>query len=478
MLDYKVQEITNEYLAPKFFFLTERISQVLSRRGLVSFFTVAFRPILKITPDALGKDYLTVSGNPEEIRAIEAYPIVHVATDLDVPEMTEVDPLGKYAVYGIIPVNEKQMAFIKLSDDSSEPIYNMGDRFYITGGMIANYTSSERMLTDVGKFLCNYIFLADPFKGIIPYQNKLLKAESLDALVAQAILSGKAGRKEYNRYMNNGFWFGQDGTITTQSLSPKSLGTDPAIAKRKKELLEQYRDKLHEPAVLAKIEKELVDMDKAYIKGDDSEAFWAASGSKAYSEQRKKMYIMFGSMPDFAKKSNKINLIESSMTEGYKPQDMAILANEIRRGAYDRGKGTADGGTESKFITRVFQSVKITEEDCGTKRCLTVPITENNYKMYIGRFTADGKVYTEDELKALIGKEIKIRSPMYCECKDGYCYKCCGDIIEKLHLKNIGLQTLTIAEGMVTAAMKSMHVSTVDVASIPDITKFIKFKKH
>lgn len=478
MLEYKVQDITNEYLAPKFFYYTEQIAQVLTKRGILSFFTVAYRPILTMPKEVLGKDYLTVTGHPEEIRAIKEYPIVHVSDKNDKPDLTLVDPLGKYTVYGIIPINEQQLAFIKLSDDSSDPVYDMGDKFYITNGMIANYTASEKLLTDVGKFLCNYIFLADPFKDVIPYQNKLMKADDLDGLVAKAILEKKAGRKEYNRYINNGFWFGQDGTIATQSLSPKSLGTDPAIAKRKKELLEQYRDKLHEPAVLAKIEKELVDMDRAYIKGDESEAFWEAAGSKAYTEQRKKMYIMFGSMPDFAKKSNKINLIESSIAEGYKPGDMATLANEIRRGAYDRGKGTADGGTESKFITRVFQSVKITMDDCGTKRCLTVPITENNYKMYTGRFTADGKIYTEDELKGLIGKEIKIRSPMYCECKDGYCYACCGDIIKKLHSENVGLQTLTIAEGMIRASMKAMHVSTVDVASIPDITKFIKFKKH
>ena len=62
--------------------------------------------------------------------------------------------------------------------------------------------------------------------------------------------------------------------------------------------------------------------------------------------------------------------------------------------------------------------------------------------------------------------------------KDGYCYACCSDIIKKLHSENVGLQTLTIAEGMIGAAMKSMHVSTVDVSSITDITKFIKFKER
>lgn len=234
MLEYKVQDITNEYLAPKFFYYTEQIAQVLTKRGILSFFTVAYRPILTMPKEVLGKDYLTVTGHPEEIRAIKEYPIVHVSDKNDKPDLTLVDPLGKYTVYGIIPINEQQLAFIKLSDDSSDPVYDMGDKFYITNGMIANYTASEKLLTDVGKFLCNYIFLADPFKDVIPYQNKLMKADDLDSLVANAILDKKAGRKEYNRYINNGYWFGQDGTIATQSLSPKSLGTDPAIAKRKR----------------------------------------------------------------------------------------------------------------------------------------------------------------------------------------------------------------------------------------------------
>lgn len=474
MLKFEVQEITNGYLTPKFFFYTEQIQQVLTKRGILSFFTVAFRPYLEVPKELIGSDYITATGGPEEISTLTKYPCVHVSKTIAANMMEETDPLKSFIVYGVIPIDEEHAALVKISDDSSNPIYNMGDKFYITNGMVANYTSTEKLLTDVGKFLCNFIFLADPFGDRIPYQNKTLTADHLDGLVAEVILAKKAGRKEYNRYMNNGYWFGQDGTIATQSLSPKSLGTDPAIAKRKKELLEQYRGRLHEPAVLAAIEKELVDMDKAYLKGDESEAFWAASGGKAYTEQRKKMYIMFGSMPDFAKKSNSINLIESSLSEGYKPNDLATLANEVRRGAYDRGKGTADGGTESKFITRVFQNITVTSDDCGTHRYLTVPITDNNYKLYSGRYTPDGKTYTEEDLKKLIGSKIKIRSPMYCACKDGYCYKCCGEIIEKLRAANIGLQTLTIAEGMVGAAMKSMHVSTVEVSPITDITQFIK----
>ena len=65
--------------------------------------------------------------------------------------------------------------------------------------------------------------------------------------------------------MANGYWFGEDGSLTKQAWSERSLITDPAIAKRKAELLKQYQDHLKDPLILAKIEKELIDMDKAWL---------------------------------------------------------------------------------------------------------------------------------------------------------------------------------------------------------------------
>ena len=66
-----------------------------------------------------------------------------------------------------------------------------------------------------------------------------------------------------------------------------------------------------------------------------------------------------------------------------------------------------------------------------------------------------------------------MRSPMFCECKDGICYKCCDEIIRKSRLENIGMQSLAIADVMVTVAMKSMHSSSINTKHIEDIKDFI-----
>jgi hypothetical protein len=66
-----------------------------------------------------------------------------------------------------------------------------------------------------------------------------------------------------------------------------------------------------------------------------------------------------------------------------------------------------------------------------------------------------------------------MRSPMYCECKDGICYRCCDDLIRRNKLENIGMQTLAIADVMVTVAMKSMHTSSISTYKVQNIRDFI-----
>ena len=359
-----------------------------------------------------------------------------------------------------------------MTDDSSVPVFDMLEKFYIEDGMIANYKGPS-MLTDVGKFFINYLLFVDPFGDRIPYQNKLISAGVADSEVNKLILEHKATRQEYNKYINNAFWFGEDGSIAIQTLSERALGTDPAIAKRKKELLEKYKDKLHDPIIMSKVEDELIAMDKAYIKGDVSEPFFQAVGGKAYKEQRKKMYIMVGLMTDFSKNSGDMVTVTNNMDGGYRVEDIPAVANEIRRGSYERGKSTAAGGAESKFITRAFQDIRITEEDCGTKRGKGLVLTNKNKSLFIGRYLVDGTVLTPENIDSYVNKKITIRSPMYCQCKDGLCYKCCDEIIHEAKMENIGMQSLAVADVMVSVAMKSMHSSSINTYKIEDIKDFI-----
>ena len=460
---------------PKYFFYVENIARTLTRHGLLSFFTVSERPIITSIPKELrGANFVKATMHYEVVSQFDNYPIVHIPNkkDSDLYDLQRSDPLDHYYTYGVTKIDATNILLTKLTDDSFVPVFGMQDKFHIEDGMIANY-SGPSMLTDVGKFFINYLLFVDPFGNKIPYQNKLISAELADKLVRQLVINDKTNRQEYNRYIANAFWFGEDGSIAVQTLSERALGTDPNIAKRKQELLEKHKNELTDPIVMAKIEDELIAMDKAYIKGDVSEPFFQAVGGKAYKEQRKKMYIMVGLMSDFSKESGNMVTVVNNMDGGYKVEDMPAVANEIRRGSYERGKATADGGYESKFITRAFQDIRITKADCGTKRGKTFVLKERYKKLFIGRFLTDGTVLTTDNIDSYVGKKITIRSPMYCECKDGICYRCCDKVINDCKLENIGMQTLAIADVMITVAMKSMHSSSINTKHIEDIKDFI-----
>ena len=460
---------------PKYFFYVENISHTLTKHGLLSFFTVSERPIITSIPKELrGENFVKATMHYEIVSQFDNYPIVHIPNkkDSELYDLQKSDPLDHYYTYGVTKVDETNILLIRLSDDSSVPIFNMQDKFHIEDGMIANYKGPS-MLTDVGKFFVNYLLFVDPFGDKIPYQNKLISAGVSDKLVQELVSNDKTNRQEYNKYINNAFWFGEDGSIVIQTLSERALGTDPRIAKRKQELLEQHKHELTDPIVMSKIEDELVAMDKAYIKGDVSEPFFQAVGGKAYKEYRKKMYIMVGTMADFTKNSNKMVTVVNNMDKGYQVEDIPAIANEIRRGAYSRGKSTAEGGYESKFITRAFQDIRITKEDCGTKRGKTFVLEDRYKKMFIGRFLTNGTVLTTDNINDYVGKKITIRSPMYCECKDGICYRCCDKVINECKLENIGMQTLAIADVMVSVAMKAMHMSSISTYKVEDIKRFL-----
>lgn len=460
---------------PKYFFYVENIARTLTRHGLLSFFTVSERPIITSIPKELrGENFVKATMHYEIVSQFDGYPIVHIPNkkDSDLYDLQKSDPLDHYYVYGVTKIDATNILLTKLSDDSFVPVYNMQDKFHIEDGMIANYKGPS-ILTDVGKFFINYLLFVDPFGDKIPYQNKLISIDVADKLVQQLVLDDKTNRQEYNKYVNNAFWFGEDGSITVQTLSERSLGTDPKIAKRKQELLEQHKNELNDPIVMAKIEDELIAMDKAYIKGDVSEPFFQAVGGKAYKEQRKKMYIMVGLMPDFSKDINDTVTVLNNMDKGYQIEDMPAVTNEIRRGAYGRAKGTAAGGYESKFITRAFQDIRITKEDCGTKRGKTFVLEDRYKKLFIGRFLTNGTTLTADNIDDYVGKKITIRSPMYCECKDGLCYRCCDKVINDCRLENIGMQTLAIADVMITVQMKSMHASSINTYKVEDIKRFL-----
>ena len=459
----------------KFFYYVDKLQRNIDRQLVLELFTPCQRHLLSI-PELIGEDHIAIHAKPAEISYINKLNTVFVTKEeiADYKFQDLLFPQESFMIYGIIPIPDQTNStlLIKLNNNAMYAPFAMDEKFYLDESMIANYTGPQ-VVTDIGKFFANMLILANPFGDLIPYINGPFDLGDIDSKVASLILEGKATRDMYNTYMNNGYWYGFDGTIATQALSEKSLSTDPNLPKRRKELLEKYKDQLGDPAVALKIEKELIEMDKQYLKGDSSEPFYAVTAGKSFGEARKKMYGIFGLGVAFGQGKGKYDFTAHSLEDGWEPKDLAVIANDIRRGSYGRGIETAKGGEQTKLILRMFQEVKMEEGDCGTTKGLKVLLTNDNKKLFIGRYLVKGPLLTEQNINSYIGQTIEIRSPMFCKGKN-YCSKCCGDFFSKLGTENIGMQALTVCATFTSIAMKTMHASSLKTVKLKNIERFFK----
>lgn len=471
MLKYSAVDVPAK--EPKYFFFIEGKSFLKTRLGLLHFFTATTRSILTSVPDEVKTSFIKITSNEEEFKVLSELVTVYIPKNkVEFNDLERVEPNKDYFVYGVLPV-DNSILLIKLSDNGDTPPFTPFDQFHLTSGMIANYTSDTPVITDVGKFLVNYLLLADIFKDKIPYQNKKLSTKNTDKLVAEQIATNNATRTEYRKYMDQGYWLLENGGIFVSAFTEKALTTGDEVLAKKKELLAKYKDQLNDPSILSKIESELISMDKSYIKGDTSEIFFEACGKKAYNEARKKMFLIFGMSKTFGAGGIGFKFTPNSLEEGWEPQYLATGANEIRRGAYGRAIETAEGGAESKFILRTFQETRITEDDCHDKRGMPVTFTKDNVRMYLGRFLVDGTEIAEKNIESIIGKTYNVRSPMTCRTKDGFCFQCCGSTFRKINMTAIGMQTLATTSSYTSASMASMHVSGLTSAELASVDELI-----
>ena len=472
---YQDKDITS----PKFFYLVASIKQAASREALLDWFTSRQRPVITDLPEDLYKaQMVVVQGSKSEIDVFKQHLAVYlpnVKLDKSIEPFTLVDPSDDVAAYGVYAPdpNANLVVLIRLTNSGLEIPFRVYDQFKLGPGMIDNYKDKKVVVTDVGKFVTNQIILVFPFGDKIPYMNSKMDTAVIDNKVAEMILNKEIGRKEFNKYMDYGYWYLNDGSLFASSWSEKYLSTDPNMEKKKKELFDKYRDKLDDPIVVSQIEQELIAIDKAWLKGDVAEPYTMANGKKVFNEQRKKMFITFGLMPAFDKVSGKYEMVETSLASGVNAKDVPILANEIRRGAYSRGRETAKGGEQTKFILRIFQNVQIQEDDCGTKQGIKVFIDDTTKKLYVGRYLVDGTPLTPENMEKYMGKYVTIRSPMYCKSKPGYCYKCCGELFKKLDMKAVGLRAISITEQFTSTAMSSMHSSSLNTVNIERLEDFL-----
>lgn len=366
-----------------------------------------------------------------------------------------------------------------LTEDVDHRLMSEIDTLDVTPADIINLR--EPVTTTVGRIIINQICLVDPFGKTIPFENKALRIDDGDMIdaVTKSVISNEVTVEQYKRFMDGMFYLGHLTELCTPGLDEHALTTDPELAKRKQELLEQYKGQLNDPLVMAKIEDELIAMDKQYMAGDNALRFYIPLGGKSFDLWRKKMYITVGGIEAFDKDSSKYDFVRNSLEEGITLKDLPKYGNESRKGSYQRGHETRNGGALTKYIVRAFHDSRIVEDDCGTHRGVPVDFNKVPIKKFKGRFILIDGEWTEitdeniNKIKIQSGSYL-MRSPQFCQCtKGGYCYKCMGRMFSDMNIQQLTMNVVDISTTFMNAAMKNMHGSKLAVYDITSLDAFV-----
>lgn len=366
--------------------------------------------------------------------------------------------------------------WITISDTvAMTPLFYPGDPLNVTPAMIPN--CKEAVDSTFGDLLFNWIALVEPFHDRIHYHVGPVKIGNIERIIAKKLvddpeISGIEPTPDQipvKMYMRFGRCVGALAGFTqifVPTLTPKSLQTDPNVRVRRTELLEEHADRLHDPVVVAKIQNELIDMDKAWLKDDPSEGFLLSN--KTWGTARKRMFLIHGPEAGFNEGGN-AELVVNSLEEGWDTDKLVAMFNSTRAGSFYRGALTALGGEAVKFFMRVFQNVAISEDDCGSRLGVERTIEKGQGEYYAGlwEITPAGTApLTEERAKSLEGKTIRTRSPQF--CKTGgtdFCAKCVGDALAAIPFA-IGAESTSVASKFMDIMMASAHAKELKTAKL------------
>lgn len=348
------------------------------------------------------------------------------------------------------------------------------DTFELKTGMIANYTDTKSIRTTFGLFILNYNILANIFGAVIPYINEPWNISKIEKRIASELVKGTIQPDQIYRYIDAMYHISSYSDFCTPSLTEKAITADPEVSKLRDELHAKYKDQLHDPNIMMMIDDTLIALDKKKLEGDDSNGFMIEG--KNYNVHRKRMFLNLGLIESFGDEVASFSFSKTNLNDGWIPEELDSLANDTRRGVYNRAMNTAKGGVESKYLGRTFQESVISEDDCNTKRGLAMTLTKDNYHRFIYRNIIVGnKIVALDEsnIESYIDKDVVIRSPMYCNAKNGYCYTCMDTRFKDIGIKLLNTIPAGIGSVFLSVSLRSMHGKKIELLSIDDINEFI-----
>ncbi len=176
---------------------------------------------------------------------------------------------------------------------------------------------------------------------------------------------------------------------------------------------------------------------------------------------------------------NLLGPIVNSLNNGYQKTDYYNAASESRKNFYIRSSLTAHPGYLIRKMVNANSRTVIDQkiEDCKTERMLNITITDKLAKILLQRnyISQTGSIKTITTGEQITGKKIKLRTPLYCQSKDGICPVCYGNLYKTLNTTNVGILASSAINVVGINTMMGMRhkSSSVDIKTV-DFIEMIK----
>lgn len=369
---------------------------------------------------------------------------------------------------GFFYINPQDTTSLLPIEDSpiGQALFSMKEMVSLEAGVLPN--QPEPVITNYGTILANYICLVYPFGDKIPFVNERFSASKLEQMVVErmkAVAPADPAERdpeliyvdEYLKFTNAMMSLTAYTQLCVPASTEKTITPPPGIQEYRAKLLEENKHHLHDPAVIAKIDAQLVQYLKDWLKDDPGMGFLISN--KSFDVVRKELYLMIGANVGMDG-SGKFELVKGSLSEGWNPENFDILNTVSRSGSFSRGAETEKGGEATKWLFRAASNMSVTGEDCGSTVGVEIFAKPGEERKLIG-FTAilgDKQVkITKDNVGQYLGRALTLRSSAFCRFpKTDFCKVCVGD---RLANSPTGLATAIAAYGstFMSLMMSAMH---------------------
>ena len=342
------------------------------------------------------------------------------------------------------------------------PVFNAWDEVEVTKDTMANVAKKEKTLFGIA--LVNAVVFAENCGDKIPFISGEIKDKQITKLLEDAFMKEEITPEELLAATQAVYWLPGLMQLCVPSATPKTLIADKSIRTHRDKVIRENPEKMKDATFVSKLEGELEQMDKDYLKDDPSMIFYIKEG-KSFGVTRKRMFVMHGQEASI-EGGNKLVTIPTSLEEGLNLDYWTQFNNSLRDGILKRGKETQLGGEIVKFLLRVFQGTVIAEDDCGTKIGWKVELKPEVERYLPGTYYLEGgktKPVTPDVISKYRGKSITLRNPGYCQTgKNNFCAKCMGDKASQAPNSPsvLSVQLGSVFLGMFMSAMHGKSIKT------------------